>query len=60
MVFLESNLEAQEIPDSIEWNYLEINSEGRSKSTNTKQKEFWRQEIKKMENSLPKSQARLI
>lgn len=37
MTFLESNLEAQETPDNVEHNCIEIiNSEGRSKIHNIK------------------------
>lgn len=36
MVFLESNLEAPEIPDIVEQNCLEMNSEDRSRSCNVK------------------------
>lgn len=36
MIFLESNLEAQETPDNVEHSCVEINSEGRSRIHNMK------------------------
>ena len=42
IVFLESNLEAQEVPANVEQNCLERNSEGRMRSHNVKGKEFCR------------------